>query len=113
MKRLLKLIVFAGALAGAAWALRDQLMPPPQRPSATPPAFRTPEPDMATAGADDGEDDLELVNGIGPVRVGQLAEEGITTFEDLVDSDTVDLAAKLGVSVSQVEDWVDQAKRHI
>ena len=107
MKKFLKFVMFVGAIAGAAWALRDQLMPPPQSPSASPPSSRTPDPTPAapsTAG-----EDLKRVNGVGPVRVDQLAEQGITTFAALADADAVDLAAKLGISVSQAEDWIGQA----
>lgn len=107
MKKLMKFLVFVGVLAGVAYALRDQLMPPPQAPSSSPPPFRThdPEPPL-TAG---GSEDLQRVNGIGPVRVGQLAELGITSFAELADADAVDLAAQLGVAVSQTEDWIGQA----
>lgn len=107
MKKLLKFILFVGALAGVAYALRDRLMPPPQQPNSSPPPFRTAAtPSGIPSG--DGED-LQRVNGIGPVRVGQLAELGITTFADLADADAVDLAANLGVSVTQTEDWIGQA----
>ena len=116
MKKLFKFVLFVGAVAGAAWALRDQLMPPPQTPSNAPPPFRTSDPEDAPRGGGlepdqtaSGADDLEQVNGIGPVRVGQLADEGITTFASLADADAVDLAARIGVSVSQAEDWIGQA----
>lgn len=115
MKKLLKFVLFVGAVAGAAWALRDQLMPPPQTPSGAPPPFRTAD-ESAGSGDEasvsppaDAGDDLERVNGIGPVRVNQLAAEGIATFAALADADAVDLAARIGVSVSQTEDWIGQA----
>lgn len=107
MKKLMKLIVALGVLAGVAYALRDQLMPPPQAPSSTPPPFRTTHDGAAPVTA--GPDDLQRVNGIGPVRVEQLAEAGVTTFAELSDADAVDIAARLGVSVSQAEDWIGQA----
>ncbi len=103
----MKFLVFVGVLAGVAYALRDQLMPPPQAPSSSPPPFRTH--DAETPIAAQAGDDLQRVNGIGPVRVGQLADLGITTFADLADADAVDLAANIGVAVSQTEDWIGQA----
>lgn len=103
MKKFLKFVVFVGAVAGAAWALRDQLMPPPQTPDRHPPAFRTPQ------AAAPSPEDLTQVNGIGPVRVEQLAELGITTFAALAAADAGDLAEKLGVAESQSEDWIRQA----
>lgn len=107
MKKLMKLIVFVGVLAGVAYVLRDRLMPPPQAPSSSPPPFRTT--DDGHAPLPDGADDLQRVNGIGPVRVEQLAELGVSSFAELADADAVDLAAKLGVSVTQAEDWIGQA----
>jgi predicted flap endonuclease-1-like 5' DNA nuclease len=110
MKKLLKLLLFVGAVAGAAWALRDQLMPPPQTPTGSPPAFRTHDSEPRAAHTEPtATDDLTDVTGIGPVRIGLLAEQGITTFAQLADADAVDLAAKLGVAVSQTEDWIGQA----
>lgn len=105
----MKFLMFVGVLAGVAYALRDQLMPPPQAPSSSPPPFRTQGGE--TALPKDGADDLQQVSGIGPVRVGQLAELGISTFAGLADADAVDLAANLGVAVSQTEDWIGQAAR--
>lgn len=106
----MKLLLLVGAVAGAAWALRDQLMPPPHTPTASPPPFRTHDREPTLAESDPAaNDDLMTVNGIGPVRVGQLTEQGITTFGQLADADAVDLAARLGVAVSQTEDWIGQA----
>ena len=109
MKKLIKFLMFVGVLGGVAWALRDQLMPPPQTPSSSPPAFRTPAPTTPDSAAPDDGQDLQRVHGIGPVRVGQLAEHGITTFAGLAGADAADLADKLGVAASQTEDWISQA----
>ena len=109
MKKLFKFLLFVGAVAGAAWALRDQLMPPPQAPSSAPPAFRTGDASSEPHEPADAED-LTAINGIGPVRIEQLSEAGITSFAELAEADAVDIAARLGVSVSQTEDWIGQAR---
>jgi predicted flap endonuclease-1-like 5' DNA nuclease len=107
MKKLMKLIVFLGVVAAVGYALRDRLMPPPQAPSSSPPPFRTTDDGHSVLAQ--GADDLQRINGIGPVRVQQLGDIGVTGFAELADADAVDLAAKLGVSVAQTEDWIEQA----
>lgn len=114
MKKLLKFVVFVGALAGAAWALRDQLMPPPQTPTGSPPAFRTSPPSSTPAPRAERlepevGDDLTRVSGVGPVRMGLLSEAGISSFAQLAAADAAELAEQLGVAISQTSDWINQA----
>ena len=58
----------------------------------------------------DGDpDDLTVIKGIGPVRSGHLAEEGITTFADLAAADPKSLAEQFDVAETAAADWVAEA----
>lgn len=55
-------------------------------------------------------DDLELINGIGPVYSSKLADMGITTFSGLAAASAAEVADKLGAAEARVVDWIHQAK---
>jgi len=122
MKRLARLLSFAAAVAALIWAMRDRFisLALPREPQ--PPAFRHPDehpqvphrphqnhrdPGMEAAPE---LDDLELINGIGPVYSSKLAEMGITTFSGLAAASVAEVVGKLGIAESRVVDWIDQAK---
>lgn len=114
MKRLLRLLTIAGAVAGAVWYARQQ-----EEASAPAPAEGTwtarPElkavPDPAPTGAATAEqpDDLTAIKGIGPKYSQQLSDVGITTFSQLAGADPADLRAQLDARAA-VADWIAQAK---
>lgn len=54
-------------------------------------------------------EDLTIITGIGATRAEQLAEHDITTVSDLIEADAETVAEGLGVGVSVVESWQDQA----
>jgi len=55
--------------------------------------------------------DLTVIDGIGPVFAGRLAQAGITTFPDLATADATVLAATAGTSPSKAAAWITQAKK--
>lgn len=122
MKRLARLLSFAAAVAALIWAMRDRFISVALPREPQPPAFRHPDehpqvphrphqdhrdPGMEAAPV---LDDLELINGIGPVYSSKLAEIGITTFSGLAAASAAEVVGKLGIAESRVVDWIDQAK---
>ena len=67
-----------------------------------PSAPAAPEPEAAP-------DDLTVIKGIGPVRSGHLADEGITTFADLAAADPTTLAEQFDVGETAAAAWVAEA----
>lgn len=58
-------------------------------------------------------DDLTKIKGIGPVAMGQLAEQGITTYAQvaaLTDEDVVRIDDAMPFSADQISDWRGQAQ---
>lgn len=126
MKRFVRVLSFLAGVAAIVWAMRDRFisLALPREPQ--PPAFRDPsehphvphrphayEPtpsatSPATPGV--GEDDLEEINGIGPVFATRLADRGITTFAALAAVHADELAEAIDTSPARVQDWIDQAK---
>ena len=122
MKRLARVLSFAAAVAALIWAMRDRFISVALPREPQPPAFRHPDehpqvphrphqnhrdPGMEAAPE---LDDLELINGIGPVYSSKLAEMGITTFSGLAAASVAEVVGKLGIAESRVVDWIDQAK---
>lgn len=115
MKRVLRLLTLAGAVAGAVWYARQQSEPQPAAPSgewtprpklqAVPDALETPDPGPAP-------DDLTEIKGIGPVYAAKLEALGIRTFTDLAGSDPIRLAEEFDPRAS-VEDWIGEAKDRV
>ncbi len=66
VKNLLRVAGVLAGLGAAAWALRDQMLPPPEIHDEPPPMFRT----------GGGADDLTQIKGVGPVYRERLAEAG-------------------------------------
>jgi len=97
------LIRIGGALAGlgaAIWAMSDRLLPSPEIHDEPPPLFRIPpEPD-----------DLTAIKGIGPVKADKLSAAGITTFAELAEMPTDELAAVAATSVATAARWSEDAR---
>ena len=55
-------------------------------------------------------DDLELINGIGPVYSSKLADMGIATFSGLAAASAAEVADRLGTAEARVADWIHQAE---
>ena len=55
--------------------------------------------------------DVERVDGIGPGYADRLAEAGIDDLEALAAADASDIAERIDVSASRIEDWQEQAER--
>lgn len=120
MRRLLRSLLFAAALAGLAVVaarLRERLAAPVPLGSAgfesaaAAPAEGEPPPGLAPAPAPPlvPADDLAEVWGIGPVFRGRLADAGITTFAALAASDPAVVAAAAAVPEERAADWISQA----
>ena len=118
MRRLLRFLLFAAVLAGAAVLvarIRERLAAPVPLGSAgaeaADPAEAEPTPGPATAPAAPPAptDDLAEVWGIGPVFRGRLAAAGISTFAALAAADPAVVAAATGVPEDRAADWIAQA----
>ena len=119
MKRLLRFLLFAAVLAGAAVLvarIRERLAAPVPLglagPEAAPaaPALEEPPPAPASIPAPLAPaDDLAEVWGIGPVFRGRLATAGITTFAALAASDPAVVAAAAGVPEERAAGWIAEA----
>lgn len=116
MKKIIKVISLAGFVAGITWALRDQLLPGPAKPTPRPPAFRkTPQPSEPSESQRNVGNDLELaddltaVNGIGPVYAKRLAGAGVKSFSDLAAADAHDLANRTDLPMDRLADWIRKA----
>ena len=116
MKRVLRLLTLAGAVAGAVWYARQQSDPTPAPPTGEwtprPPLRAVPDPEPTTAvdepGGEDG-DDLTEIKGIGPYYAGQLGALGIQTFAALAEADPAELGEQLDARAG-VEDWIAEAR---
>lgn len=120
MKRSLRFLSLAGAVAGAIWYARRQAEPRPSAPTGDwagrPNLQVVPGPSDTSAPAAVPEarsawDDLTEIKGIGPKYAEQLGELGITTFAALSSADPADLAEQFG-PLAGVEDWIAQARVH-
>jgi hypothetical protein len=56
---------------------------------------------------------LNLIRGIGITRTWELQKLGITSVNDLVKSNGKEIATKIGVGVSLVNNWINQGQRLI
>lgn len=126
MKRFARLLSFAAGLAALLWAMRDRFisLALPREPQ--PPAFRHPDdhPNVphqphqpshypTETAADVPPDDLQMINGIGPVFADKLASLGIDSFAKLARASVSKLAEELNTYESRVADWVEQANQRV
>ena len=112
MKRFLRLLTLAGAVAGAVWYSRQQ------NEQQTVPTTGGGEwvakpslkavPDVPDRPAETAGDDLTDIKGVGPKYARQLSELGIATFADLAQADPTTLAAAFDAR-ADVADWIAQA----
>ncbi|HSR45276.1 MAG TPA: helix-hairpin-helix domain-containing protein [Acidimicrobiia bacterium] len=123
MKRLVRLMSFAAAVAAIIWAMRDRFisLALPREPE--PPVLRHPEDHPRVphrphqAAHEDLEplvkDDLQEIKGIGPVFAAKLADLGITSFADLAAGSIDELASGLDTTETRISDWMAQARQRI
>jgi large subunit ribosomal protein L21 len=122
MRRLLRFLLFLGALAGVAAVaarVRQRLTAPVPLGTAEPPAQEkeaaaaapptSPEPPGARPAAAPAADDLAEVWGIGPIYRHRLAEAGVTTFAALAAAAPAAVAAATGVPEERAAGWIAQA----
>jgi len=57
-----------------------------------------------------GEAYLQRVDGVGPKYAERLHEAGIEDLRELAVADPADLAARIGVGETRIEDWIEQAE---
>ena len=108
MKRVLRLLTVAGAVAGAVWYSRQSTQPEPAANSGewlARPNLKA-VPDVSRAA---GTDDLTEIKGIGPKYAQQLADLDITSFAALAAADPTALADSFEAR-ARVEDWIAAAK---
>lgn len=110
MKKVLRLLTLAAAVAGAVWYARQHGDPVPAEGEwkARPPELEAvPEP---TAAPRSTSDDLTKIRGIGPVSAERLEAIGITTFAALAAADPAIVGAPFD-SRADVPDWIAQAEQ--
>jgi predicted flap endonuclease-1-like 5' DNA nuclease len=102
----------AGGIVALLWMIKDRFTGPAPQPvtAEEAPKFRVPPPARPTATTGEA-DDLSEVKGIGPVYQARLEGAGIRSFAALGAADAVDLAERVEVPVSRVQDWIDKARR--
>jgi len=136
MKKWLLLIGVGGLVA---WWKRHSFIPAPEMETGPAPRFRTADPlsprtkdaspstpsaaettgngALATApeaapepSTPSSTDDLQRVNGIGPVYARRLNEAGVSNYAELVAADSAHVAEALDVATEAVDDWKTQAR---
>jgi predicted flap endonuclease-1-like 5' DNA nuclease len=108
VKKLVRVLGVVGGVAVVVWAMRERLVSiaAPREPE--PPKFR-----VVTATSEPpepGEDDLTLINGIGPVFSERLQDAGISSFRALSDAGAERAADITGVPISRAEPWIAEAQ---
>jgi predicted flap endonuclease-1-like 5' DNA nuclease len=116
MKRVLRFLTLAGAVAGAVWYARQSSEPQPTPAegewAARPDLKAVPDPVVPpTEPTSDPApvDDLTDIKGIGPKYSQQLHELGITSFADLAGADTAVLSESFDAR-ADVDGWIAQAR---
>jgi large subunit ribosomal protein L13e len=56
---------------------------------------------------------IEKIKGVGPKRVGQLAQAGITTAEGILEVDLEALSKKSGVPLKTLQKYVSEARKAV
>lgn len=116
MKRVLRFLTLAGAVAGAVWYARQSSQPrstPAEGEWAARPELKAvPDPvaPSAEASAEPAAvDDLTDIKGIGPKYSQILQEQGITSFSDLAGADPAALSERFDAR-ADVDGWIAQAR---
>lgn len=118
MKHFLRKLIMLAAIAGVVMWVKDRVTPTNEHAAAGgPSATQADTKPAATSSAADvrrdapaptTEDDLTRLKGIGPVYQARLADQGITSFQDLAAADAASVAGAIDASVQQVEDWQER-----
>jgi predicted flap endonuclease-1-like 5' DNA nuclease len=115
MKRVLRLLTLAGAVAGAVWYSRQQSetvtesaggewKARPKLQAVPDQAVSAPAPAPQAS-----EDDLTEIKGVGPKYSQQLKELGISSFASLAAADPEALSTEFEAR-ADVADWISQAR---
>lgn len=113
MKKLTRLggiVIGIGAgIAGVLWLIKDRIVgtTPQTVDTEDAPAFRVSP--SAPVSAENLEDDLSVIKGIGPVYRARLAAEGITSYAGLAAADAAGIAESIEVTEARIAEWIDQA----
>ena len=113
MKRVLRLLTLAGAVAGAVWYSRQQSETVTESAGgewkARPKLQAVPDQAAPAPAAQGSGDDLTEIKGVGPKYSQQLKELGISSFAALAAADPETLSSKFEAR-ADVEDWIAQAR---
>jgi len=72
-----------------------------------------PDTDAGEEPDEEGQEDVELLKGIGPAYAERLHDAGIETVADLTDADADELGDEIDVSPSRVQRWIDRAQERL
>ena len=103
MKKLVKLIGFAGAAAAVIWAMRDRFISVAVSREPEPPLFRATSPAAPTKG-------IDAIDGIGPVFASRLRAAGLETVGHLAAASLDTVAESAQVSSARARSWIEQAQ---
>lgn len=113
MKRVLRLLTLAGAVAGAVWYSRQQSETVMESAGgewkARPRLQAVPDQSEPAPAAQRSQDDLTEIKGVGPKYSQQLEALGISSFASLAAADPEALSAEFEAR-ADVEDWIAQAR---
>ena len=108
VKKLARLVGVVGGVAAIIWAMRERLVSIASPREPEPPRVRVVTPPSEPPAA--GDDDLTLINGIGPVFSERLKDAGISSFQALYEAGADRAADVTGVPVSRAEPWIAEAQ---
>ena len=113
MKRVLRLLTLAGAVAGAVWYSRQQSETVTESAGgewkARPKLQSVPDQAESAPAAQPTQDDLTEIKGVGPKYSQRLKELGISSFASLAAADPETLSAEFEAR-ADVKDWIAQAR---
>ena len=104
IKRLAKVIGFAGGVAAVVWAMRDRFV--------SVATSREPEPPTFRSGPSTSNTTVDAVDGIGPVFATRLTKAGIEDVSSLAKASPDAVAEAAGVSAARARTWIDLAQSY-